>query len=94
MQILIHFNLFKVWTYLFHFLNYFFLNHCVRQCSKVVPVEPMAPATVEVDLRGDAGATAGELETGWGGRRSRQVKSQRIYSIDVINSLMDTQESV
>lgn len=59
-----------------------------------VPVEPMAPATVEVDLRGDAGAAAGELETGWGGRRSRQVKSQRIYSIDVINSLMDTQESV
>lgn len=34
---------------------------------KAQPVEPMAPATVEVDLWGDALAAAGELETGWGG---------------------------
>lgn len=32
--------------------------------KEVKPVEPMTPAAVEVNLRGDAGTTAGELETG------------------------------
>lgn len=33
----------------------------------IQPVEPMAPATVEADLGGDAGAAAAELEAGcWG----------------------------
>lgn len=34
---------------------------------KTPPAEPMAPATVEVDLGGDAGAAADELEAGCGG---------------------------
>lgn len=34
---------------------------------EILPVEPMAPATVEADLRGGAGAAAGELEAGCGG---------------------------
>lgn len=38
----------------------------------VAPVEPMAPATVEVDLGGDAGAAADELETGCGGEEGPQ----------------------
>lgn len=38
------------------------------------PVEPMAPATVEVDLRGDAGAAAGELEAGCGGAEMQRGK--------------------
>lgn len=34
-------------------------------CPK--PVQPMAPAAVEVDLGVGAGAAAGELEAGWSG---------------------------
>lgn len=36
----------------------------VNASKNVPPVEAMAPAAVEVDLRGDTGAAAGELETG------------------------------
>lgn len=41
----------------------------------------MTPATVEADLGGDAGATAGELQTGCRGERSKQMK-QFTQSID------------
>lgn len=41
---------------------------------KIPPVEPMAPATVEVDLRGDAGDAADELEAGCGGEKTRRDK--------------------
>lgn len=44
----------------------------------------MAPATVEVDLRGDARTTAGELETRWGGERLKQVGYQIVYTINSI----------
>lgn len=38
------------------------------------PVKPMAPAAVEVDLGVGAGAAAGELEAGWRGERSTEVR--------------------
>lgn len=41
---------------------------------KIPPAEPVAPATVEVDLRGDAGAAADELEAGCGGEEIRREK--------------------
>lgn len=37
------------------------------QCPEVLPIETMAPAAVEVDLWGDAGTAACELQTGWRG---------------------------
>lgn len=40
-------------------------------CPK--PVQPMAPAAVEVDLGVGTGAAAGELEAGWSGERSTEV---------------------
>lgn len=39
------------------------------------PVQPMAPAAVEVDLGVGAGAAAGELEAGWRGQRSTEVSA-------------------
>lgn len=54
-------------------------------CSGGRPVESMAPAAVEVDLRGDARAAAGELQTGCrGGKRSKSVMSHSIYAINIL----------